>query len=98
MEMNGQQLHRGDTERRQVVEHGVGANGRIGAPQFLRHHGVQLRDAAYVHFIDQRFVHGRARRPVVAPGERGVGHGASGANAALSRGSNDKSVVGSPSL
>ena len=47
----------------------------VGAAQVLGDARVPLRKPAHVHLVDDRVVPRRARRPIVAPGERGIDDG-----------------------
>ena len=91
------QLDGRDAELVQVLDRRLGRQRRVGAAQLLRHVRVQLREALDVQLVDQRLVPRRARRPIVAPGERRIDRPRpSGANGALSRSSNDRSSSWSP--
>ena len=54
--------------------------------------GMQLRESLDVHLVDERLVPRRARRTIVAPGERGVDDGRQRRKPALSRSSSVKSA------
>ena len=80
-----------------MADCGVGGERLVGAADPLRQPRLQLREAAHVHLVDDRLVPRRARPAVVAPGERRIDTtAASGANGALSRGSNTRSACGCP--
>ena len=67
-----QQLHRGDPDPAQVLDHRRVAHPRVGAPLGQRDLRVAQRQAADVRLVDHRLVVRDARRPVVAPVEERV--------------------------
>ena len=67
-----QQLHRGDADPAQVLDHRRVAQPRVGAPLVQRDLRVAQRQAADVRLVDHRLVVRDARRPVVAPVEERV--------------------------
>ena len=70
------QLDRGDAERDEVLEDRVHAEPEIASAQRLRNVGVQPGHALDVTLVDHRPAPRRARRAVVSPAERGLGHDA----------------------
>ena len=73
--MNRQQFDRRDAEVEQMLDRRLRGQAGVGAAQLFRHFGMRLREALDVQFVDERLVPGRARRPIVAPGEGTVDHG-----------------------
>ena len=71
---------------------------RVASSQVFGHLGIQLRETLDVQLVDDGLVPGRARRPVVAPGERRVDYRRQGRKGALSRSSKDRSAAGSLNL
>ena len=69
-----QQLDGRDAQVGQVLDRRLGGEPGVAAAQVFGHVRVQLREALDVQLVDQRLVPGRARRPVVAPGEGRVDH------------------------
>ena len=63
------ELDRRDTEALEVVDGRLGAQTRIGALQRRRHVRMQHGKTLDVQLVDDGVVPGRARWPVVAPGE-----------------------------
>ena len=73
--MHGHQLDGGDAEALQVLDGRLGRQRFVGAAKCLRESLVQLGEALDVHLVDDGLVPRRARRLVVAPGERGIDDG-----------------------
>ena len=66
--MHRQQLDRGDAERGEVRDHGLGDQAEVGSALGLGHLGVPHGHALHVALVDDRPAPGRARRAVVVPG------------------------------
>jgi hypothetical protein len=76
--MHRHQLHCRDADSFQVVDRVFRRQRFVGAAQTLRNVRVALREPAHVHLVDDRVVPRRARRPIVAPRERGIHDGREG--------------------
>jgi hypothetical protein len=49
-----EQLHRGDAELLQMLDHGRGGEAGVGAAELLRDLGMALREALDVELVDER--------------------------------------------
>jgi hypothetical protein len=73
--MDRQQFDRGDTERTDVARNVLGAEARIGAPQFLVDFGMTFGKALDVGLIDDRPISGdRLPVGIALPVEVGIDH------------------------
>ena len=61
-----------------MIDDRRGGEPRVGAAQRRRHLRMAHGHAAHMHFVDDRVMPGRARRAVIAPGERGIDDAALG--------------------
>ena len=68
------QLHRGDTEGLQMVEHRLAAQAEVGAPDLRRDVGVGRADALHVGLVDDRVVPRGAGMAIVGPVEERADH------------------------
>ncbi len=73
--MHGQQLDRRHAQLGQVADGRVGREPGIAATQPFGDLGMEHRKPSHVHLVDQRPVHGRAGRPVVAPSKGRIDDG-----------------------
>ena len=72
--VDGHELHRGDAQADQVVDHGGAGQAGVGAPQPGRDIGMEGGEALHVQLVDHRLVPRGAGVGVVPPREEGVGH------------------------
>jgi hypothetical protein len=72
--VDGQQLDRGDPERLQVVERGLGRQAGVGPAQVLAHLGMAHGEALDVGLVDDGVGERDLGRPVALPIEGGVDH------------------------
>ena len=91
-----QQLDRGDAELAQIVDHRGARQAAEGAARSLGHLGMAHREALDVHLVDDRLVPGPLGGPVAPQVKAGSITWHLGMNGALSRSSNDRSALGSP--
>ena len=76
--VDGEQLHRRDPQRSQII-HGCRARqAGVGSPQRLRHVGAAGGESLRVHLVDHGLVPRDAWRAIVPPGECRIDHHALG--------------------
>jgi hypothetical protein len=69
-----QQLHRGDAQTLEIVDHRRGGEPRVSSAQWLGHVRIEHRVAAHVQLVDHHVVPRHIGGAVVVPGEGRLGH------------------------